>query len=66
MDLLRIIKDNRNPKTNARNSMGCSENWYNSYYAIANTFTDDELNKMSEEELKYLIKLADTLSEAFY
>lgn len=25
--------------TTARNSMGCSENWYNSYYAIKETFS---------------------------
>lgn len=62
-------------KTNkARNSMGNSESLYNPYYLIGCCFTDDkrisvsesELNKMSESELNYLIKLAEYSSEAFY
>lgn len=48
------------------NSMGTSENWYNSYFALKQCFSEDELSKMSEVELNNLIKLADLLSEAFY
>ena len=58
----------------ARNSMGNSESLYNPYYLIGVCFTDDkkisvsesELNKMTETELNYLIKLAEYASEAFY
>ena len=32
-------------ETTARNSMGCSENWYNSYYAMKETFTREEIEK---------------------
>jgi len=46
--------------------MGCSENWYNSYYAIKHTFTIEELEAMSEQELNNLIKLADNIAEGLY
>ncbi len=65
-ELKQKIKDSRNGTTNARNSMGCSENWYNSYYAIANTFTDEEIDAMGEKELNNLIKLGDNISEGLY
>jgi len=65
-ELLLVIKESRKPKTDARNRMGCSENWYDSHYAIANTFTDGELDQMSESELNNLVKLADRMSEAFF
>lgn len=52
--------------TTAKNSMGCSENWYNSYYAISQTFTPEEINEMTEREINYLLRLGDQLSEAFY
>lgn len=49
-----------------RNSMGCNENWYYNIYAIYNTFSEEEIMKMSEREIDLLIKLADKMSEAFY
>jgi len=52
--------------TKAQNIMGCSENWYNPYYALKNTFTYKELEKMSEDELNNLVKLAETISEGLY
>lgn len=52
--------------TTARNSMGCSENWYNSYYAIKMTFSMEEIESMSENELNNLIKLADNIAEGLY
>jgi len=48
------------------NIMGASESWYNPYYAIKQTFTEDEIKNMSLNELNNLIKLADKLSEVFY
>ena len=50
----------------ARNRMGCDENWYNSYYAISQTFSRDEIEAMSDAEVSHLIKLGDTISEALY
>ena len=62
-----ILNEIRNVKTtNARNSMGCSENWYNAYFAISKTFTMDELETMSENELNNLVKLADAIAEGLY
>jgi hypothetical protein len=62
--LLEYIK---NPVlTTARNSMGCDENWYNSYYAIKETFTIEEINFMSDKEVENLVRLGDSMSEAFY
>jgi hypothetical protein len=49
-----------------RNSMGCSENWYNAYYAIKETFTIDEIKNMSEKEIENLVKLAEAIGEALY
>ena len=48
------------------NSMGCSESWYNTYYAIYHTFSEDELLKMEEKEVDDLVRLADRMAEAFY
>ena len=52
--------------TGARNSMGCSENWYNSYYAMKETFTKEEIANMSDKEINNLIKLAENIMEALY
>lgn len=63
----KLIKYMEHPvTTKARNIMGCSENWYNSYYAISETFSQDEILNMSEEEILHLVKLAETLSESLY
>lgn len=50
----------------ARNRMGCDENWYNSYFAIKETFSVDEIENMSESEINNLVRLADKISEALY
>lgn len=52
--------------TTARNSMGCDENWYNSYFAIKETFSIEEINSMSDKEVENLVRLGDSMSEAFY
>ena len=52
--------------TCARNRMGCSENWYNVYYALKHTFTSDELKAMTEEELNHLVRLGDAIAEGLY
>lgn len=48
------------------NLMGCSENWYDFSYAVCNTFSEEELLTMEEKEINDLIKLAETMGEAFY
>ena len=63
----KLIDYINNPVTTTmRNSMGCSENWYNAYYAIKETFTIDEIKNMSEKEIENLVKLADNIGEALY
>ena len=52
--------------TDARNRMGCSENWYNAYYAIKETFSIDEIQSMSDKEINNLVKLADEIGMALY
>lgn len=52
--------------TTARNSMGCSENWYNPYYAIKETFSREKIENMSESEIENLIELADEIGMALY
>ena len=52
--------------TTARNRMGCDENWYNSYFAIKETFSIEEINSMSDEEVENLVRLGDSMLEALY
>ena len=52
--------------TDARNRMGCSENWYNAYYAIKETFSIDEIEHMTNKEIENLVKLADEIGLALY
>ena len=63
-EILTAIK--KAERISAVNSMGCNESWYDCYYAIGQTFTEEELETMSEEELNHLVKLADKISEALY
>jgi hypothetical protein len=60
-DCIQKAKDNK-----ARNSMGNSENWYNSYYLVGKCFTIYKLSEMSEDELNNLIELGNFASEVFY
>ena len=65
-EIINNIKNTSLVGTSARNSMGCSENWYNAYFSIKMTFSMDELEKMSENELNNLVKLGNTIAEGLY
>lgn len=52
--------------TDTRNRMGCSENWYNAYYAIKETFSIDEIQSMSDKEIDNLVKLANEIGMELY
>lgn len=52
--------------TTAVNRMGCSENWYNPFYAIRHTFYDEEISGFGDETLEALVKLGSKMSEALY
>ena len=56
---------NKEKDNKARNSMGNSERWYNSYYLVGKCFTTEEFAKMSKKELNNLIKLGDFASDVF-
>ena len=64
--ILKNIKDSLGIKSTARNSMGCSESYYNPDYLIGKCFTEKELDALSETELNNLIRLAEFASNAFY
>lgn len=62
-----VIKYMKEPKTtNARNIMGCSENWYDPFYAISRTFSLEEVQAMSTLEVERLVKLGDAIGEGLY
>lgn len=51
---------------NGCNSMGCSENWYNPYYAIMMTFSKEEIIEMPDNVVEKLVKLASNISDGLY
>lgn len=63
----KLLKYINNPiLTDVRNKMGCSENWYNAYYAIKETFSIEEINSMCNKEIENLVRLADEIGMALY
>lgn len=67
IDKDKIIRRVKNVQTtDERNRMGCSENWYNPYYALSKTFSIEELEAMSEKELNNLVILADNIADGLY
>ena len=48
------------------NRMGCSENWYDAYYAVTQTFARDEVEAMTDSEVYNLIKLGGNIAGALY
>lgn len=49
-----------------RNSMGCSEYWYYPEYCVYNSFSENKLLKMTDEEVNNLLHLAETIGNALY
>ena len=52
--------------TNARNSMGCLEDWYSYPFSISRTFSREEIENMDEKTIGYLVRLANNISDALY
>lgn len=63
-DLLKTILDTKGGP--ARNSMGCSESWYNFYFAVKQTFTKEEMEKMTDHEFALLERLHEKISDGLY
>lgn len=52
--------------TDRVNRMGCYEDWYDKWYAVGTTFSEDELNNMSGLEIAHLLRLAEAIGDALY
>ena len=50
----------------ARNRMGCSEDWYDCYYAISSTLHWNEVDNLTDEQLDSLVKVVCAVQEALY
>ena len=61
-----MIGIERYKDTRAHNSMGCSENWYNFFYAMKETFTPEEIQNMTNRECELLERLATNIQEGLY
>jgi len=67
MSKAEILKKVRNRvETTAVNRMGCSEDWYDPFYAMKEVFGIEELEDMSEKELNDLVRLGGGISAALY
>jgi len=68
-EILKKIKETistESYRSNGANIMGVCENYYNPDYLIGKCFKEEELEKMDENELDNLLKLAEFASEVFY
>ena len=50
----------------ARNRMGCSESWYDPYFAITQTLHPNEIDSLDDDQLDSLIKVVCAVQEALY
>ena len=64
VDLIQAIKNYKS--RNARNSMGCAEDWYMFAYAMKETFSMDEIENMSQKEIDLLYKLHCNVVDGLY
>jgi hypothetical protein len=65
-EMLQKIKEAMGNPAEGRNSMGCSESNYNPYFMVGNCFGLTEVEKMDENTLDKLLKLAEYAGEVFY
>lgn len=50
----------------ARNRMGCSESWYDPYFAITQTLHPTEVDSLDDDQLDSLVKVVSAVQEALY
>lgn len=50
----------------AKNRMGCNEDWYDCYYAITQTLQPDVVDNMSDEALEAMIEVICAVQNALY
>ena len=58
--------NNKYQSSGQRNRMGCSEDWYDCYYAITQTVHSEVINRMSDEALDALVDCVCAVQEALY
>lgn len=63
-NLARVVNEFK--PSNRRNSMGCSEDWYDFIYSMKETFFIDEIENMSDHEIELLERLHDKVSSGLY
>jgi hypothetical protein len=61
----RYYQNKFNPPT-GRNRMGCSESWYDPYYAITQTLHPTVIDDMSNKTLDALVECVTAVQEALY
>lgn len=64
-ELLEYIEAHQEPD-NRRNLMGCLETWYDAFYAIKETFTKEQVEVMTDNEINNLLSLACNIQNALY
>jgi chaperonin cofactor prefoldin len=64
--ILDKIKKSLCNTSNAKNGMSCLQDYRDPYYIIGKTFTETELNKLSEKELNSLVNFAEVVNEVVY
>lgn len=63
--LLKYIEKMQEPD-NRINRMGCLESWYDSFYAMKETFTKEEVEVMSDDEINNLLRLSCNIQDNLY
>ena len=63
--LLEYMKTTQEPD-NRRNRMGCSESWYDAFYAIKQTFEICQIESMTDVEINNLLALAANIQTSLY
>ena len=62
-----ILNAYRQPDVNHRqNRMGADDAWYDVDYAITQVFTQEQVRKMSDDEIDHIVLLGERMSEMLY
>ena len=52
--------------SNERNRMGCSESWYDCYFAITQTLTKEEIDNLDDKTIDLIVKCVAAVQGALY
>ena len=65
-DNLKYYYEQKFLPSNQRNRMGCSESWYDCYYAITQTLTEEEVKHLDDDTIELLVRCVSAVQEALY